>query len=185
MFTFLLVVAACVLMNVLVMILFHCLKNLNNFMQNVCSMNFQKYLLRTSRVFVERTAKFVMVLTLYANKNNLYTFTNETICLRLRIVDLRPKLRDWIEKFLGDNRSYFKRVSLKLHLWLIYSTLRSLGINQHCLEAQIASIVALVDAYDHEKQWLQKHQNVSLSLTTYVFKSRILDSGTNSALSRA
>ena len=134
---------------------------------------------------VEQTAKFVLVLTLYENKNNLCTFTNETICLRSRIVDLRPKLRDWIKKFLGDNRSYFKRVSLKLHLWLIYSTLRSLGIIQHCLEAQIALIVAFVDAYDHEKQWLQKHQIVSLSSTTYVFQSQILDSGTNSALSHA
>ena len=147
----------------------------------------KRYFLMTYKqvMSVERTAKFVVWFDPLWKQERSITFTNWTICLRSRIVDLRPKLRDWIEKFLGDNRSYFKRVSLKLHLWLIYSTLRSLGINQHCLEAQIASIVALVDAYDHEKQWLQKHQNVSLSLTTYVFKSRILDSGTNSALSRA
>ena len=127
---------------------------------------------------VERTIKLVLGLTLYENKNDICTFTNETICLRLRIVDLRPKLREWIEKFLGDNWSYFKRVSLKLHLWLIYSTLRPFDITRHCLEAQIALIVALVDAYDCEKQWLQKQQNVSLSSTTYMFKSRILDLGT-------
>lgn len=117
-------------------------------------------------------------MTLYENKNNIYTFTNETICLRSMIIDLRPKLREWIKKFLGDNCSYFKRMSLKLHLWLIYSTFRPFDITQHCLEAQIALIVALVDAYNCEKQWLQKQQNVSLSLTTYVFKSQILDLGT-------
>ena len=105
--------------------------------------------------------------TLYKNKNNLYT--NETICLELMIYDQRMKLRDWIKKFLGENCSYFKRVSIKFRLWLIYSTLRSLGCISQCLEAQIALIVVHVDAYNGEKQWLQNHQIVSLSLTTCVF----------------
>ena len=89
------------------------------------------------------------------------------------INDLRLKLRDLIEKFLGDICRYFKRVSIMLHLWLIYSTLRSFGCILHCLEAQIASNVAFVDAYNGEKQWLQNHQNVSLSLTTCVFEPQI------------
>ena len=46
------------------------------------------------------------------------------------------------------------------------------------MAVQIAAIVAFVEAYNVGKSWLKNQQIVRAKLTTYVFKTRVLDLGT-------
>ena len=78
---------------------------------------------------------------------------------------------------MGDKCSYFKRVSKNFTFEVLcYIKVLLLLITFQC--SQIAAIVAFVEAYNVGKSWLRNQQIVRAKLTTYVFETRVLDSGT-------